>query len=228
MSAFCNGPSHLQPRSDRRTCSGGARQPSGHLILPAPPPGGAVRRRLVMSRSARLMAVALSSATVVTASALPATAVSGAHTLPPPLPRRHRHGPGRLPRLRRRLQPLLERRMGHRQEHRPPGSTRTHWQRTQHLARRRPGTSQLRPGQPARHHRPAQQPPPHHQHQAQVVLETITATSTAAELRIDAELDTGAYPLRTTAAPAEFHSLPITPDAFHGDWNNALTPAPPS
>ncbi len=60
------------------------------------------------------------------------------------------------------------------------------------------------------------------------MLETITATSTAAELRIDAELDTGAYPLRTTAAPAEFHSLPITPDAFHGDWNNALTPAPPS
>ncbi len=54
------------------------------------------------------------------------------------------------------------------------------------------------------------------------MLETITATSTAAEL------DTGDYPLGTTAAPAEFHSLPITPDAFHGDWNNALAPAPPS
>lgn len=62
----------------------------------------------------------------------------------------------------------------------------------------------------------------------QVVLETIAATTTAAGLRIGAELDTGDYALGTTVTTAEFHALPITPDAFHGNWNYALAPDPPN
>ncbi|GGZ21007.1 hypothetical protein GCM10010365_46710 [Streptomyces poonensis] len=61
----------------------------------------------------------------------------------------------------------------------------------------------------------------------QVVLETIAATTTAAGLRIGAELDTGDYPLGTTVTAAVFHALPITPDAFHGDGNYTLAPDPP-
>lgn len=62
----------------------------------------------------------------------------------------------------------------------------------------------------------------------QVVLETIATTTTAAGLRIGAELDTGDYSLGATVTTAEFHALPITPDAFHGNWNYTLAPDPPS
>nr|AKC91853.1 transposase [Streptomyces muensis] len=62
----------------------------------------------------------------------------------------------------------------------------------------------------------------------QVVVETIAATTTANGLSIGAELDTGSYPLGTTVTPAEFQALPIAPEAFHGDWNYTLAPAPPS
>ncbi|MBB5110149.1 hypothetical protein FHS40_009279, partial [Streptomyces spectabilis] len=62
----------------------------------------------------------------------------------------------------------------------------------------------------------------------QVVLETIAATTTAAGLEIGAELDTGDYPLGTTVTTAEFQALPVTPEAFHGDWNYTLAPDPPS
>lgn len=61
----------------------------------------------------------------------------------------------------------------------------------------------------------------------QVVIETIAATTTRTGLTIGAELDTGSYPLGITVAPAEFQALPITPDAFHGDWNYTLAPVPP-
>ncbi|MGW0533397.1 hypothetical protein [Streptomyces sp. NPDC003032] len=39
---------------------------------------------------------------------------------------------------------------------------------------------------------------------------------------------TGDYALGTTVTTAEFHALPITPDAFHGNWNHTLVPGPPS
>jgi hypothetical protein len=56
----------------------------------------------------------------------------------------------------------------------------------------------------------------------QVVLETIAATTTKTGLTIGAELDTGSYDLGISVTPAEFHTLPITPNAFHGDWNYTL------
>jgi hypothetical protein len=61
----------------------------------------------------------------------------------------------------------------------------------------------------------------------QVVIETIAATTTRTGLTIDAELDTGSYRLGTTVTAAEFQALPITPDAFHGDWNYTMAPVPP-
>lgn len=61
----------------------------------------------------------------------------------------------------------------------------------------------------------------------QVVLETIAATTTKTGLTIGAELDTGSYDLGISVTPAEFHTLPITPNAFHGDWNYTVSPEPP-
>ncbi|GGO98392.1 hypothetical protein GCM10012280_62430 [Wenjunlia tyrosinilytica] len=61
----------------------------------------------------------------------------------------------------------------------------------------------------------------------QVVIETIAATTTRTGLPIGAELDTGSYDLGISVTPAEFHALPITPNAFHGDWNYTLVPIPP-
>jgi hypothetical protein len=61
----------------------------------------------------------------------------------------------------------------------------------------------------------------------QLVIETIAATTTKTGLSIGAELDTGSYDLGVSVTPAEFHALPITPNAFHGDWNYTLAPVPP-
>lgn len=61
----------------------------------------------------------------------------------------------------------------------------------------------------------------------EVVLETISTTTTTTGLSIGAGLDTGSYPLGVTIPPAEFRALPITPSTFHGDWNYTLAPAPP-
>jgi hypothetical protein len=61
----------------------------------------------------------------------------------------------------------------------------------------------------------------------QVVIETIAATTTRTGLTIGAELDTGKYDLGIHVTPAEFHALPITPNAFHGDWNYTLAPVSP-
>ena len=46
-------------------------------------------------------------------------------------------------------------------------------------------------------------------------------------LTIGAELDTGSYCLGSTVSAAEFNALPVTPSAFHGDWNYAMTPVSP-
>lgn len=61
----------------------------------------------------------------------------------------------------------------------------------------------------------------------EVVIETIAATTTRTGLTLGAELDTGSYRLGSTVTAAEFQALPITPDAFHGDWNYTLAPVPP-
>lgn len=61
----------------------------------------------------------------------------------------------------------------------------------------------------------------------QVVIETIAATTTRKGLSIGVELDTGRYDLGTTVTLVQFHTLPNTPHAFHGDWNYTMAPLPP-
>lgn len=61
----------------------------------------------------------------------------------------------------------------------------------------------------------------------ETVIETIAATTTRTGLKLGAELDTGRYGLGSTVTATEFHALPITPHAFHGDWNYILAPVAP-
>lgn len=61
----------------------------------------------------------------------------------------------------------------------------------------------------------------------QLVIETIAATTTKTGLTSGAELDTGSYDLGISVTPADFHALPITPNALHGDGNYTLAPVPP-
>ncbi|WP_326715574.1 ISAzo13 family transposase [Streptomyces sp. NBC_01474] len=60
----------------------------------------------------------------------------------------------------------------------------------------------------------------------EVILESITATTTRTGLRVKAELDTNTYPTGTGVGDAEMAALPLTRHTFHGEWNYALHPQP--
>ena len=60
----------------------------------------------------------------------------------------------------------------------------------------------------------------------EVVVQSITATTTRTGLRVQAELDTNTYPTGVHIGDAEMASLPLTRHTFHGDWNYALHPQP--
>ncbi|MFH8739514.1 ISAzo13 family transposase [Streptomyces sp. NPDC017964] len=60
----------------------------------------------------------------------------------------------------------------------------------------------------------------------EVILQTIAATTTRTGLRVEAALDTNAYPTGVRIGDAEMAALPLTRHAFHGDWNYALHPQP--
>ncbi|MDI3424095.1 ISAzo13 family transposase [Streptomyces luteolus] len=60
----------------------------------------------------------------------------------------------------------------------------------------------------------------------EVILQTIAATTTRTGLRVDAALDTNAYPTGVRIGDAEMAALPLTRHAFHGDWNYVLHPRP--
>lgn len=60
----------------------------------------------------------------------------------------------------------------------------------------------------------------------EVILESITATTTRAGLRVKAQLDTNTYPTGIGVGDAEMAALPLTRHNFHGDWNYALHPRP--
>lgn len=56
----------------------------------------------------------------------------------------------------------------------------------------------------------------------EVILQTIAATTTRTGLRVEAALDTNAYPTGVRIGDAEMAALPLTRHVFHGDWNYAL------
>jgi hypothetical protein len=58
----------------------------------------------------------------------------------------------------------------------------------------------------------------------QVVVATIASTRTRTGLRVEAELDTGSYPLGVAVPIGELRRLPITQHAQHGAWNYTIAP----
>ncbi len=58
----------------------------------------------------------------------------------------------------------------------------------------------------------------------EVIVNLIAAVTTRTGLKIRAELDRGTYPSGIKVTEAEFQTLHLKPQAFHGDWNYALLP----
>ena len=59
----------------------------------------------------------------------------------------------------------------------------------------------------------------------EVVVNTIGATRTRTGLRVEAELDRGAYPTGVAVSKAHLAALPIQPHATHGAWNYTISSA---
>jgi DDE family transposase len=59
----------------------------------------------------------------------------------------------------------------------------------------------------------------------EVVVATIASTRTRTGLRIEAELDTGSYPLGLAVTGEQLRALPITAHTEHGAWNYTIDPA---
>ncbi|WLQ39901.1 ISAzo13 family transposase [Streptomyces laculatispora] len=60
----------------------------------------------------------------------------------------------------------------------------------------------------------------------EVIVQSITATTTRTGLRVTATLDTNTYPTGVRIGDAEMAAMPLTRHAFHGEWNYALHPQP--
>ena len=60
-----------------------------------------------------------------------------------------------------------------------------------------------------------------------VIIELIAATTTKTGLRVQADLDTGHYPLGQTVTDAELEAIPLQRHARHPTWNYTILPAPP-
>jgi len=61
----------------------------------------------------------------------------------------------------------------------------------------------------------------------QTVVELIAATTTTAGLTVRCELDTRTYPKGIKVTDAEMATLNIKGDAFHPEWNYAISPRVP-
>jgi hypothetical protein len=60
-----------------------------------------------------------------------------------------------------------------------------------------------------------------------VVVELIAATTTKTGLRVQADLDTGSYPLGQKVTDAELEAIPLHRHEKHPSWNYTILPAPP-
>jgi len=58
----------------------------------------------------------------------------------------------------------------------------------------------------------------------QVVVQLIANTATSKGLRIQAELDTGSYPVGAKVSDKELAAVKLQPHKFHGDWNYTVMP----
>jgi len=57
-----------------------------------------------------------------------------------------------------------------------------------------------------------------------VILDLIAATTTATGLTVESYLDTDPHPAGQQVSDAQMATLQLTRDAFHGEWNYAITP----
>jgi Rhodopirellula transposase DDE domain len=57
-----------------------------------------------------------------------------------------------------------------------------------------------------------------------VILKLIAATTTAAGLTVQCQLDTNPYPTGRKLSDDDMATLSIQPDAFHGEWNYTISP----
>jgi len=60
----------------------------------------------------------------------------------------------------------------------------------------------------------------------EVIVNLIAATTTRKGLKVRAELDTAQYQKGIKVTDAEFATIRIARDDFHGDWNYAISPNP--
>ena len=60
----------------------------------------------------------------------------------------------------------------------------------------------------------------------QIIVDLISATTTATGLTVRAELDTGTYPTGIKYTSKQIDTLSITRHDFHGEWNYTVSPAP--
>ncbi len=61
----------------------------------------------------------------------------------------------------------------------------------------------------------------------EVVVDLIGATTTRTGLRVQAELDSAAYPTNVKVADAELAAVRLMPHPFHGEWNYIVAPTEP-
>ena len=57
----------------------------------------------------------------------------------------------------------------------------------------------------------------------QIVVDLIGATTTKEGLRIKAALDEKAYPLKEAVTDEELAAIKLKREAFHGEWNYAIS-----
>jgi len=57
----------------------------------------------------------------------------------------------------------------------------------------------------------------------EVIVNLIAATTTRTGLHVKSQLDTGTYPKGIKVSKAEFATIRLQPDDFHGDWNYSIT-----
>ena len=58
----------------------------------------------------------------------------------------------------------------------------------------------------------------------EVIVNLIAATTTKTGLQVKSRLDTGKYPKGVKVSKADFASIDLRPDDFHGDWNYSIQP----
>ena len=58
----------------------------------------------------------------------------------------------------------------------------------------------------------------------EVIVQLIASTKTRSGLRVRSEIDTNSYPKGMVVSDADFSTIEIRPDRFHGEWNYSIGP----